>query len=155
MEIIPLVIGLAIGLAVAALFLKKRVSDAVNAARGEGQVERALLTERLTAATEDVKRLRSDLADAERLGEGLRQQVDSSRNECAQLLERASRVPLLEQEIKSAGATVEEQNQQIAALRQKLGGAESTLTSQLQEIARLNDEVRDLTVRREIGRAHV
>ncbi len=149
MEIIPLVIGLAIGLAVAALFLKKRVSDAVNAARGEGQVERALLTERLTAATEDVKRLRSDLADAERLGEGLRQQVDSSRNECAQLLERASRVPLLEQEIKSAGATVEEQNQQIAALRQKLGGAESTLTSQLQEIARLNDEVRDLTVRRD------
>src|SRR6266487_209627 len=120
MEIITFVIGLALGLIVAGVFLKKRTSDAVNIARSEGQVELALLTERLTTATEEVKRLRSDLADVEQQGEGLRQQLETSHNECAQLTERASRVPVLEQELKTATTTTEEQNQQISALRQKL-----------------------------------
>jgi DNA recombination protein RmuC len=149
MEIIIFVIGLAAGLTIAGLFLKKRLSDAVNIARNEGQVELALLNERLTTATEEVKRLRSDLLDAERQGEGLRQQLETAHNECAQLTERASRVPVLEQELKAVTITTEEQNQQISALRQKLGGAESTVTSQLQEIARLINESRELTVRRD------
>lgn len=149
MEIITFVIGLAVGLIVAGLFLKKRISDAVNIARNEGQVELALLTERLTTATEEVKRLRSDLVDSEQQEDGLRQQLETTHNECAQLTERARRVPVLEQELKAATTAAEEQNQQISALREKLGGAESTVTSQLQEIARLTDEARELTVRRD------
>ncbi len=149
MEIITLVIGLAVGLTVAGLFLKKRISDAVNIARNEGQVELALLNERLSTATEDVSRLRSELLDSEQQRENLRQQMETSRNESAQLSERASRVRVLELELKTATATSEEQNQQISALRQKLGGAESTVTSQIQEIARLTDESRGLTIRRD------
>jgi len=149
MEIISFVIGLAVGLTVAGLFLKKRLSDAANIARNEGQVELALLNERLTTATEGVKRLRSDLVVSEEQGEGLRQQLETSHNECAQLTERASRVPALEQELRAVKSNNEDQNQQISALREKLGGAESTVASQLQEIARLTDESRELTVRRD------
>lgn len=81
MEIITFVIGLVVGLAVAGLFLKKRISDAANIARSEGQVELALLNERLTAAAEELKRLRSELADSEQQRETLRQQMETSRNE--------------------------------------------------------------------------
>ena len=147
MEIIIFVIGLAVGLALAGLFLKKRLGDAVQIARSEGQVELALLNERLATATEDVKRLLDDLAGSEQQGEGLRQQFEAARNECAQLAERASRVPVLELELKAAMANAEEQGQQNSGLRQKLGAAESTILSQLQEIARLTDESRELTVR--------
>lgn len=147
MEIIAFIIGLAVGLIVAGLFLRKRISDAAHIARSEGQVELALLNERLTTATGDVRRLRSELGEAEQQGEGLRQQLATSRNEGAQLAERASRVPLLEQDLKAATTNAEEQSRQISALRQKLGGAESTITSQLQEIARLTNEAQELTAR--------
>ena len=147
MEIIIFVIGLALGLALAGLFLKKRLGDAVHIARSEGQVELALLNERLATATEDVKRLRNDLAESERQGEGLRRQFEAARNECAQLTERASRVPVLEQDLKTVSTSADEQGQQISALHQRLGAADSTITSQLQEIARLTDESRELTVR--------
>jgi len=153
MEIITFVAGLAVGLTVgltvAWLFLKKQAGDAVNLARGEGQVELALLNERLTTVTEDMKRLRNDLVAAEQQGETLQQQLASARNESAQLAERASRVPVLEGELKAAATNAEEQGRQVAALRQKLGAAESTLTSQLQEIARLTEESRELAVRRD------
>ncbi|MBI2353971.1 MAG: DNA recombination protein RmuC [Deltaproteobacteria bacterium] len=81
MEIITFVIGLAVGLTVAGLFLKRRISDAVNIARSEGQVELALLNERLTTVTEEAKRLRNELADSERQGEALRRQMEATRNE--------------------------------------------------------------------------
>lgn len=81
MEIITFVIGLAVGLAVAGLFLKRRISDAVNIARSEGQVELALLNERLAGATEEAKRLRCELVESERQGEGLRRQMETARNE--------------------------------------------------------------------------
>lgn len=149
MEIMIFIIGLAIGLCVAGLFLKRRLSDAVNMARNEGQVELALLNERLATTSEEAKRLRNDLTGAEQQGEGLRQQWEASRNESAQLAERASRVPVLEQELNAARATTEEQNQQICALRQRLGAAESTLAGRLEEIARLTDESRELATRRD------
>jgi DNA recombination protein RmuC len=156
MEIITFVAGLAVGLIVVGLFLKRRIDDAAHIARNEGQVELALLNERLTAATEEVKRLRNDLAESEVQGEGLRQQLALSRNEGAQLAERASRVPVLEQELNAVRTATEEQGQQITALRQTLGGVESTSASRLQEIARLTGESQELAVRRDqlLGELH-
>ena len=122
MEIITFVIGLVIGLAIACFFLNKRLSDAVNSARSEGQVELALLNERLAGAAEDVKRLRSELEEAGQLGETIRQQLEASRHESAQLTERASRVPVLETALKPAATSAEEQSQQVSALASKAGG---------------------------------
>lgn len=149
MEIITLIIGLAIGLVVAGLFLKKRVSDAENIALSKGQVELALLNERLSAMAEEAKRLKGELAGAEQQRESLRQQLEASRSDCAQLTERAGRVPVLEQELKAALAHSDEQGGQVSALQRKLAASESTLAGQAQEIARLGDESRQLVVRRE------
>lgn len=149
MEIITLIIGLAIGLVVAGLFLKKRVSDAENIALSKGQVELALLNERLCAATEEAKRLKGELAGAELQRESLRQQLETSRSDCAQLTERAGRVPVLEQELKAALGHNDEQGEQISALQRKLAASESTLAGQAREIARLGDESRQLVERRE------
>ncbi len=96
MEIITLIIGLAIGIIVAGLFLKKRINAAENIARSQGQVELALLNERLSAATDEAKRLKGELAEAEQQRESQRRHLEASRNECALLTERASRLPVLE-----------------------------------------------------------
>lgn len=149
MEVSMFVIGLAVGLTVAGFFLRKRISDAVSVARSEGQVELALLNERLTAATEDIQQLRIELGVSEQQGENLRLQLEASRTEGAQLAERAKRVPLLELELKAATTNADELNQQVSLLNKKLGAAESTLASQLQEITRLADESKQLAIRRD------
>lgn len=149
MEVSMFVIGLAVGLTVAWFFLRKRISDAVSVARSEGQVELALLHERLTAATEDIQQLRIEVGVSEQQGENLRLQLEASRTEGAQLAERAKRVPLLELELKAATTNADELNQQVSLLNKKLGAAESTLASQLQEITRLADESKQLAVRRD------
>lgn len=149
MEIITFIIGLAIGLILIWLPLKRRIVDAENIARNEGQVELALLNERLTTSIEETNSLQSELVASQQLSETVRQQLESSRNECAQLSERASRVPILELELKTASTASMEQNQQISILRQKLGAAESTVASQLNEIARLEGESQKLTIRRD------
>ncbi|BCS51703.1 DNA recombination protein RmuC [Geobacter sp. SVR] len=118
-------------------------------ARGEGQVELALLNERLHGATEEADRLRTSLSDSEQQRELLRQSLERSRSECAQLSERAGRLTVLENELKSVAAHAEAQSQQVSSLRQHLSAAQSTLTSRLEEIARLTDEARELTLRRD------
>ena len=149
MEFITLIIGLAVGLVIAGLFLKKRISDAENIAQSKAQVELALLNERLSTATEEAKRLKGELTEAEQQRESQRQQLEASRNECAQLKERASRLAPLEQELKTALSHNEEQSQQVSTLQQKLAATESTLASQGQEVIRLVDESRALVNRRE------
>lgn len=149
MEIIALIIGIIVGLAIAGLFLKKRISDAENIAQSKAQVELALLNERLSAATEEAKRLKGELAEAEQQRESQRQQLEASRSECAQLTERASRLPELEQDLKTAQILNEGLTQQVSASQQKLAASEATLTSQAQEITRLTDESRALVIRRE------
>jgi DNA recombination protein RmuC len=149
MEPVLFLAGLVVGIITAVLFMKKRISDAATVARGEGEVERALLHERLNGSAEEAQRLRGELAQWERQGEEVRRQLEASRNDAARLAERASRVPVLEQELRAAIAGSEEQNRQIAALRQKLGGAQSTMESQLQDITRLTNESVALAARRD------
>jgi len=149
MEIFSLIIGLVVGLTVAGLFLKKRISDAESVAQSKAQVELALLNERLSAATDEAKRLNGELAESEQQLASQRQQLEASRNECAQLTERTSRLPVLEQELKTAQTHNEELNKQVSTLQQKLAATESTMTSQTQEINRLTDESRSLTSRRD------
>lgn len=149
MEVFTLIIGLIVGLTIAGLFLKKRISDAENIAQSKAQVELALLNERLSAATEEAKRLKGELTASEQQRESQRQQLEVSRSECAQLIERASRLPELEQELKAVQTQNEGLTQQVSASQQKLASAEATLASQAQEITRLTQESRTLGVRRD------
>ncbi len=149
MEIIYLIIGLVVGLTVAGLFLKKRIIDAESIAQSKAQVELALLNERLSAATDEAKRLKGELTESEQKLASQRQQLEAARNECAQLTERASRLPVLDLELKAAQTHNEELNQQVSTLQQKLAATESTMASQAQEITRLVDESRALVIRRE------
>lgn len=149
MEVFYLIVGLAVGIAAAAFLLNKRYNDAAIIARGEGQLEIALLNERLSAANVETRRLAAESSESEKLLRELRQEHESIKSETAQLLERSRRVPLLEQEIKIASASIEQQNGQISALRQKLGSAESTASSQIQEISRLTEESQLLSKKRD------
>lgn len=130
MEIIALIIGLAIGLVVAGLFLKKRISDAENIALSKGQVELALLHERLSAAVEEAKRLKGELAEAEQQRESQRQQLEVSHRECAQLTERLA-------------ATVEETKR----LRSELTASEQQSESRRQQLEVSRSECAQLTER--------
>lgn len=121
MEIITLIIGLIIGLTVAVLFLKKRINDAENIAKSNAQVELALLNERLSAATEEAKRLKGELSEAEQQRESQRQQLEVSRNECAQLTERlyasVEEAKRLKSELVASEQQSENQRQQLEASR--------------------------------------
>ena len=149
MEMATFIGGLVLGIITAGLLLRKRISDAATIARSEGQLELVTLNERLNSAGEEAKRLNGVLSESERQSSVIRQQLDAARNESAQLLERSTRVPILEQDLRTATAHIEELNQQISDLRQKNGASESTISSQGQDIARLTRETQELATRRD------
>jgi DNA recombination protein RmuC len=149
MEIVTLIIGLTVGILATRLLLNKRFTDAGTIARNQGQLELALLNERLNSATGETKRLTAELTESERQLRDMRQQQETIKGEIAQLSERSKRIPLLEQELKVASTSIEQQNHQISALRQKMGSAESKASSQIQEISRLSEELQLLSIKRD------
>jgi len=134
MEVFTLIIGLVVGLLVAALFLKKRINDAESIAQSKAQVELALLNERLSAATEEAKRLKGELTEAEQQREGQRQQLEVSRNECAQLTERLSASVEEAKRLKSELVTLE---QQCESQRQQLEASRSECAQLAERTSRL------------------
>lgn len=142
MEIITLIVGLIVGIAIAGLFLKKRISDAENIAKSNAQVELALLNERLSAVTEEAKRLKSELAETEQQQESQRQQLEVSRNECAQLTERLSasveEAKRLNSELTASEQQSESQRQQLEAFRSEC----AQLTERASRLPELDHELK-------------
>lgn len=149
MEIITLIIGLAVGLIIAGLFLKKRISDAESIAQSKAQVELALLNERLSAATEEAKRLKGELTETEQKRESQRQQLEISRNECAQLTERLSASVEEAKRLKSELTVSEQQGE---SLRQQLEASHSEcaqLTERASRLPELEQELKAVQVQNE------
>lgn len=142
MEIITLIIGLIVGLAIAGLFMKKRISDAENIAKSNAQVELALLNERLSAATEEAKRLKGELSETEQHRESQRRQLESSRNEGAQLIERLSasveETKRLKSELTASEQQCENQRQLLEASRSEC----AQLTERASRLPELEQELR-------------
>jgi DNA anti-recombination protein RmuC len=83
---------------------QSRVVEAVTQAQGLLQVDLARATMRADQAETTSKQTLSDLQELRQKAEGLRNDLDSARDQCASLGERASRIPIMEAEAKESRA---------------------------------------------------
>ncbi len=131
MESISLLVSFLVGLFVAAvatwLILRERISSTEVQAKGQNQVELARLNERLNASQEEIQRLSTDHVALQQQATGWRDQLDVSRDECAQLAERATR-----QAEQLASMQVEKEN--LASLRDQLISEQQRLSNQVAEL---------------------
>ncbi len=144
-----LIVGLLVGAAAVWLALRARISSAEAQAKGECQVETARLNERLTAVQEDNKRLATEYANLQQQATLWRDQLDASRDERAQLVERAARLPEMHSAIQAADAAIQKLKQDLGDLREKLGAAESTVNNQAGQLETLQSENKNLAVLRD------
>jgi len=122
-----LFVGLLVGATTIWLVLRARISSAEVQAKGESQVEMARLNERLTASQEDNKRLTTEHANLQKQATLWRDQLDESRDECAQLAERATR------QIEQL-ATLQGEKKNLAALRDQLTAEQQRLSTRVAEL---------------------
>lgn len=137
---VSLLIGLLVGAGVGWLILHARISAAEFRVKNESQVEIATLNARLIASQEEAKHLDAQLANLQEQANLLRDQLADAGNECAQLAERASRVPTLEADLVKTNQEITKLNQSIADIREKVGTVNSTIKSQAEHIVQLQQE---------------
>lgn len=125
---VSLIVGLLVGAAAVWLVLRERLLSAGMRMKGEAEVDMARLNERLSAAQEDVRRVKAAHDELHNQAMLWRDQLDRSRDECAQLTERAAR-----QTEQIAG--VQSENEKLVALRDQL----------TTELRRLSNQVTELT----------
>lgn len=99
--------------------------------RGELLIESARLNERLSAAQEESTRLKSEHGSAREQAMNWRDQLDASRDECAQLAERAARQGELLGNLKNENLALVALREQLNTELQKLSNQVTHLTTSL------------------------
>jgi DNA recombination protein RmuC len=145
-----LVFGMALGVGLAWLLLRNRAQAARGLAIGESQTEISLLSQRLSSVGEELGRERVKLGAAESYLAELQNQLNATRVECAQLKERADRVPELQDQLASLHPRLQEEASRSAALAaqsSRIPGLEESLASAALENQQLNEQVANLRVK--------
>ncbi len=123
-----LFVGLLVGAVAIWLVLRARISSAKMQAKGESQVEIARINERLAASQEDSKRLVIEHDNLQKQATLWRDQLDESRDERAQLVERSVRQA-------EQLASLQKEKESLAALRDQLIAERQRLSNQVAELA--------------------
>lgn len=123
-----LFVGLLVGAVAMWLVLRARISSAEMQAKGESQVEIARINERLAASQEDSKRLVIEHDNLQKQATLWRDQLDESRDERAQLVERSVRQA-------EQLASLQKEKESLAALRDQLIAERQRLSNQVAELA--------------------
>ena len=148
---VPLAIALLLGVVGGAIFarlvLKRRIQTATIEAKSDSQLEIARLTERVSSVNSEVARQQAQIGDLQaKLAESVRQ-LDASKAQCAQLAERASRIPSLESQVSSLQTRVQEEGVRASSLAEQAARVPELQQSQqnaLLEIQQLNKQLADL-----------
>lgn len=135
---ISLFVGIVIGAVFIRLVMRERMSSAGIRIQGDSQVEIARINERLLAAQEEAKRLTAAHNTLQQHVTELRNQLDVSRDECAQLAERAAQ---------KAEQLVISQNERnnLAVLRDQLTAERQGLSSRVAELNTILESERTQT----------
>ena len=134
-----LFVGLLVGAAAIWLVLRARISSAEMQAKGESQVEIARINERLAASQEDSKRLVIEHDHLQKQATLWRDQLDESRDERAQLVERSVRQA-------EQLASMQKEKESLAALRDQLIAERQRLSNQVVELATALESERSQSV---------
>jgi DNA recombination protein RmuC len=144
---ITLLLGLVGGLALAHLLLKGRSRAAIAAANGESQLQIVRLTERMSSANNEITRQQMQIRKLDAKAGGCATQLDASKALCAQLEERASRVPSLESQVFSLQARMQEESTRASTLAEQAARMPELQQGQqnaVVEIQELNKQIADL-----------
>jgi DNA recombination protein RmuC len=143
-QLVTLIVGFAFGAVLICIVRKNQIATTEASVRNENQIETTRLTERLSSATEETNRLRAESFELQRQVSEWRGKLDAVTGERAQLAERASRLPILEEELSAAKTIVDVLNQQLAAEQQRLSNEVTNLTVLLD--SERNQNVEKLTL---------
>src|SRR6266498_3293555 len=144
---ITLLLGTVGGVALASLLLKGRIRAAIAAATGESQLEIVRLTERISSANNEIARQQTQIRELDAKAAGSVAQLDASKALCAQLEERASRVPSLESQVSCLHVRTQEESTRASALAEQAARMPELQQSQqnaIVEIQQLNKQIADL-----------
>lgn len=124
---VALFVGLLAGATLSWLVQRERLSAAVRQIAAESQIELARLSERLIAVQVEGNRLTTEHADLQKQTSLWRDQLDTSRDECAKLQERAT--GLSERMIR-----LQQEKDGLVILRDQLTAEQRHLSNQLAEL---------------------
>ena len=144
---ITLLLGIVGGAALARLLLKGRIRAAIAAANGDSQLEIVRLTERISSANNEIARQQVQIRELDAKAAGSVAQLDTSKALCAQLEERASRVPSLESQVSSLQVRTQEESTRASTLAEQAARVPELQQSQQNafvEIQQLNKQIADL-----------
>lgn len=120
-EIIFLALGLVGGSVVTWLLMRGKIALADQQGRSAGEVDRASLSERLNAATQELVATKARHEAAEDRLVLLQEELEKRGREIAQLAERAERLPVVERERKEFQAEAERLKLDVADCREANG----------------------------------
>jgi DNA recombination protein RmuC len=125
--LVSIFVGILVGAFLMRLVMSERITSAEIRIRSDSQVEFARLNERMVAAQEDVKRLAAAHEILQRQATVWRDQLDVSRDECAQLAERTTQKT-------EQLATIQNEKTNLAVLRDQLTTERLGLSSRVAEL---------------------
>lgn len=147
--LISAIIGFIFGIIATWLLLRSRISAVVARTNTEYQIEIARLNERLSSFQGDIERNLTAIKEVEQQANVLREQLDLTRNERAQLAERASRVGILEVQLNVRNQELNTLNQSLADQREKIGASDMMIANQTEQINQLSQEKQNLSTLRD------
>ena len=144
---IALVLGVIGGAALASLFLKPRIRTAIAEATSDSQLEIAHLTERVSSLSGETVRQQVQVQGLETKLAESGVQLDDSKAQCAQLAERASRIPSLESQVSSLQVRLQEESTRASTLAEQAARVPELQQSQRDasvEVQQLSAQIADL-----------
>lgn len=163
-NVIPLLVGLVTGLALGGsivwVFARSRIESVRIETRAINDVELTRLQERYSSLAIELDRERQKVALLQSSNLDTQNQLNTAVAECAQVTERANRVPVLESEITVLQQRLDEEiirarnqsqnlNTQVADLGAKAAFSDSTVKSQVNQIEALSTERAQLIAKRD------
>jgi DNA recombination protein RmuC len=133
--VVSIFVGILVGTVAMRLLMRERIASAGMQVQSESLVEIARINERLSASHEDAKRLAAEQATLQQQATVWRDQLDKSRDECAQLAERA--VQQAEQL-----SIIQNEKESLATLRDQITTERQGLSSRVAELTAILDAER-------------
>jgi DNA recombination protein RmuC len=139
MGLIVGILGAIIGGTVIWLYLSGRLNTVREEGRGEGQIERTALQERLNRVSEDLTELRAQLTESRATGELTRRELEDARNSIAGLTAKVEQLPPLTAEL----GQLRQESKNMAS---DLANVQAELAKTAKDRDHLKDQVGQLTI---------
>ena len=139
--ILTLSIGLVIGVAIAWIVLRSRITSAAEHGRAEVAIDLATVTERARATEVELAKLNSAHSALNTQATEWRNALDQARDDLAKLTERAGRIPSLETKLAEAETSLASTQEQSAALRETAGRLTAELKAEKEALALLRSDI--------------